>query len=222
MPLDTRLKAKRTLKHHGRLFLGGCFQHFADDAVGNQEALGGEAVTRILMAHQSGGNVFIQNTLDRREVTGIIPTEIRFADAFAETETQHEVFPHTLARADDFGIAVDDALAAGAHGIDIGNHIADISVTRVFVIRMRTGTVTKIFLTAPVFPLIPGPNLYYMMYGCLTRDIPLAFNETVVLLATCLAIALGFNIVDIGSRMVMHALKREFRIGKKDPFARRS
>lgn len=36
---------------------------------------------------------------------------------------------------------------------------------------------STIFLTASVFPLIPGPNLYYMMYGCVTRDIPLAFSE---------------------------------------------
>ena len=94
--------------------------------------------------------------------------------------------------------------------------------TYAFIMSRINKAPSTIFLTAPVFPLIPGPNLYYMMYGCLTRDMTLAFNETVILLATCLAIALGFNIVDIGSRMVMHALKREFRIGKSDPFARRS
>ena len=94
--------------------------------------------------------------------------------------------------------------------------------TYAFIMSRINKAPSTIFLTAPVFPLIPGPNLYYMMYGCLTRDMSLAFNETVILLGTCLAIALGFNIVDIGSRMVMHALKREFRIGKSDPFTRRS
>lgn len=73
---------------------------------------------------------------------------------------------------------------------------------------------STIFLTAPVFPLIPGPNLYYMMYGCVTRDIPLAFSETVILLATCLAIAFGFNIVDIAARSIMNAMKRDYHIGK--------
>lgn len=73
---------------------------------------------------------------------------------------------------------------------------------------------STIFLTASVFPLIPGPNLYYMMYGCVTRDIPLAFSETVVLLATCLAIAFGFNIVDIAARSIMNAMKHDYHIGK--------
>lgn len=73
---------------------------------------------------------------------------------------------------------------------------------------------STIFLTASVFPLIPGPNLYYMMYGCVTRDIPLAFSETVILLATCLAIAFGFNIVDVVARSIMNAMKRDYHIGK--------
>lgn len=73
---------------------------------------------------------------------------------------------------------------------------------------------STIFLTASVFPLIPGPNLYYMMYGCVTRDIPLAFSETMILLATCLAIAFGFNIVDIAARSIMNAMKRDYHIGK--------
>lgn len=54
-----------------------------------------------------------------------------------------------------------------------------------------------IFLTASVFPLIPGPNLYYMMYGCLTQNYHLVKNEIYTLVSTCLAIALGFLIVDI-------------------------
>ena len=73
---------------------------------------------------------------------------------------------------------------------------------------------STIFLTPSVFPLIPGPNLYYMMYGCVTRDIPLAFSETVILLATCLAIAFGFNIVDIAARSIMNAMNRDYHIGK--------
>lgn len=73
---------------------------------------------------------------------------------------------------------------------------------------------STIFLTASVFPLIPGPNLYYMMYACVTRDITMAFNETIVLLATCLAIAFGFNIVDIATRSIMNAMKYDYHIRK--------
>ena len=73
---------------------------------------------------------------------------------------------------------------------------------------------STIFLTASVFPLIPGPNLYYMMYGCVSRDMEMAFRETVVLLATCLAIAFGFIIVDVVSRGIMRGLKREYHISK--------
>ena len=68
--------------------------------------------------------------------------------------------------------------------------------------------------TASVFPLIPGPNLYYVMYGCVSQDPQMVFDETIILLATCLAIAFGFIIVDVASRSIMHAMKREYHIGK--------
>ena len=74
---------------------------------------------------------------------------------------------------------------------------------------------STIFLTASVFPLIPGPNLYYMMFGCVSKNVALAFEETVVLLATCLAIALGFLVVDVVSRGIMRAMKTEYHIGKR-------
>ena len=66
-----------------------------------------------------------------------------------------------------------------------------------------------IFLTASAFPLIPGPNLYYMMYGWVSGDNLMARQETGILLETCLAIALGFLIVDVVSRCVLYAVKRE-------------
>lgn len=73
---------------------------------------------------------------------------------------------------------------------------------------------STIFLTASVFPLIPGPNLYYMMYGYVSQDSTMVFDETILLFTTCLAIAFGFNIVDVVSRGIMNALKRDYRIGK--------
>ncbi len=72
-----------------------------------------------------------------------------------------------------------------------------------------------IFLTASAFPLIPGPNLYYMMYGWVSGDAAMASEETSVLLETCLAIALGFLIVDVVSRIILYAKKMEYRVGKK-------
>lgn len=73
---------------------------------------------------------------------------------------------------------------------------------------------STIFLTASVFPLIPGPNLYYMMFGCVISDSALAGSELFVLLETCLAIAFGFLIVDVASRSIMYLLKTDYHIGK--------
>lgn len=73
---------------------------------------------------------------------------------------------------------------------------------------------STIFLTASVFPLIPGPNLYYMMYGCVSKDVNLALSEMLVLFTTCLAIAFGFIIVDVASRAILHVLKTDYHIGK--------
>ena len=53
-----------------------------------------------------------------------------------------------------------------------------------------------------------------MMYGCVSKDIDLAFGEMIVLFATCLAIAFGFIIVDVASRSIMHMLKTDYHIGK--------
>lgn len=84
-----------------------------------------------------------------------------------------------------------------------------------FVMSRKNKAPSTIFLTASVFPLIPGPNLYYMMYGCVSRDIGMAFSEAIILLATCLAIAFGFNIVDVVARGAMRAMKKEYYVGKK-------
>lgn len=74
---------------------------------------------------------------------------------------------------------------------------------------------STIFLTASVFPLIPGPNLYYMMYGAVIRDMDMVFSETLVLLSTCLAIAFGFIIVDAAARYITSALQHDYRFSKK-------
>lgn len=74
---------------------------------------------------------------------------------------------------------------------------------------------STIFLTASVFPLIPGPNLFYMMYGFASQDHAMVVAETIVLLETCLAIAFGFNIVDILTRSIANFMKMDYRLGRK-------
>ena len=55
---------------------------------------------------------------------------------------------------------------------------------------------STVFLSSTVIPLIPGPNLYYMMYAVTRGDSAMLRSETVVLLETCLGIALGFLVFD--------------------------
>lgn len=59
-----------------------------------------------------------------------------------------------------------------------------------------------IFLTASVFPLVPGPNLYYMMYAIVMEDIPNAKSEALTLVITCLGIVFGFLIVEILNKYI--------------------
>ncbi|MBE5902308.1 MAG: threonine/serine exporter family protein [Lachnospiraceae bacterium] len=65
-----------------------------------------------------------------------------------------------------------------------------------YVMARRNKMPSTIFLTSAVMPLIPGSNLYYMMYAVTRSDSALLKSETVTLLETCLAIALGFLVFD--------------------------
>ncbi len=80
---------------------------------------------------------------------------------------------------------------------------------------------STIFLTASVFPLMPGASLYYLMYGCLSRDINLILEKAQGIIGTCLAIAFGFIIVDLVTRIMMYTLKRDYHIGKTTQFFHR-
>lgn len=66
-----------------------------------------------------------------------------------------------------------------------------------------------IFQTVCVFPLVPGPNLYYMMYCIVMEEHEQAMSETITLLVTCLGIALGFIVVEILSKHIGHIIKRK-------------
>ena len=84
-----------------------------------------------------------------------------------------------------------------------------------FIMSRKNKAPSTIFLTASVFPLIPGPNLYYMMYGGVSQNMEMLYGETIILFATCLAIAFGFLIVDVFSRVTMAMMKKEYHIGKQ-------
>ena len=62
---------------------------------------------------------------------------------------------------------------------------------------------STLFLTASVFPLMPGADFYYMMYGCVKQNMELAVTHMILLMETCLMIVFGFLIVDIVSRVIM-------------------
>ena len=59
-----------------------------------------------------------------------------------------------------------------------------------------------IFLTTSILPVVPGANLFYMMYGIEQRDYAMANQQAITLATTCLAIAFGFLLVDIASQYV--------------------
>lgn len=65
-----------------------------------------------------------------------------------------------------------------------------------------------IFLTTSVFPLVPGPNLYYMMYAIVMEDPASAKSEALTLVITCLGIVFGFLIVEIINKYTQLIFKR--------------
>lgn len=65
-----------------------------------------------------------------------------------------------------------------------------------------------IFLCVCVFPLVPGANLYYMMYYLVLENYKVAKEEAVTLVLTCVGIALGFIVVDIFNKYIVIIFKR--------------
>lgn len=111
------------------------------------------------------------------------------------------------------------AIYAGVYAVNPNNFLATLlGATFVAFYAFAMARVNKapstIFLTASVFPLIPGPNLYYMMQGYVAQDKVLLMGEAQVLLETCLAIAFGFIIVDVVTRAFMGLRKEDYHISK--------
>ena len=65
-----------------------------------------------------------------------------------------------------------------------------------------------IFQTICVFPLVPGPNLYYMMYAIVMEQTDTARSEAITLVVTCLGIALGFIVVEIINKYLFMIIAR--------------
>lgn len=111
------------------------------------------------------------------------------------------------------------AIYAGVFAVTPNNFLATfLGATFVafyaFVMSRVNKAPSTIFLTASVFPLIPGPNLYYMMQGYVSQNMTLLKSEAGVLLETCLAIAFGFLVVDVATRVIMSLKKEDYRISK--------
>ena len=66
----------------------------------------------------------------------------------------------------------------------------------------------KICQTLCASPLVPGPNLYYMMYCIVMEEHDMAVSEALTLVVTCLGIALGFIVVEILNKYIFRPLTR--------------
>lgn len=73
-----------------------------------------------------------------------------------------------------------------------------------------------IFQTICVFPLVPGPNLYYMMYCIVMKKHETAVSEATTLVVTCLGIALGFIVIEILNKYIFRPLTKA-RMNRSHP-----
>ena len=67
-----------------------------------------------------------------------------------------------------------------------------------------------VFLTATVFPLIPGAALYYTVYGAMVENLTLFRAQGQELFLTCLGIAFGFIVFEILEKYVDVFLRKYF------------
>lgn len=78
-----------------------------------------------------------------------------------------------------------------------------------------------IFLASTAFPLIPGANLYYMMYSFVMGYGKMAKANGFLMIETCLAIALGFIVIEVVNKYAVliwaciKKLKRKKRSGSR-------
>lgn len=65
------------------------------------------------------------------------------------------------------------------------------------VINAGTGIPQAIFMTSCVFPLLPGSNLYYAVFGAVSNDPQLFSSQGIKMLLVAMAIALGHITMDV-------------------------
>lgn len=70
------------------------------------------------------------------------------------------------------------------------------------VINLITGIPAAIFLTSCVFPLLPGSNLYFTVFGSITNDRDMFSTQGRTMLLIAVGIALGYITIDIVSKFI--------------------
>jgi uncharacterized membrane protein YjjP (DUF1212 family) len=70
------------------------------------------------------------------------------------------------------------------------------------VVNLFTGIPSAIFLTSCVFPLLPGSNLYYTVFGSIINDPKLFSTQSKTMLLIAAGIALGYITIDVMSKFI--------------------
>ena len=74
-----------------------------------------------------------------------------------------------------------------------------------------TGIPSAIFLTSCVFPLLPGSNLYYTVFGTVSNNAELFRSQGRAMLLIALGIALGYITMDVVSNIIQIIRNTYFR-----------
>lgn len=69
-------------------------------------------------------------------------------------------------------------------------------------VNLITGIPSAIFLTSCVFPLLPGSNLYFTVFGSITNDKDMFSLQGKTMLLIAVGIALGYITIDVVSKFI--------------------
>jgi uncharacterized membrane protein YjjB (DUF3815 family) len=69
-------------------------------------------------------------------------------------------------------------------------------------VNLITGIPSAIFLTSCVFPLLPGSNLYFTVFGSITNDKDMFSIQGKTMLLVAVGIALGYITIDVVSKFI--------------------
>ena len=80
------------------------------------------------------------------------------------------------------------------------------------VISHITGIHSAVFRISCVLPLLPGSNLYYMVFGATASDFVLFRSQGLKMITIAVAIAFGYIAVDVVTRLIkLASIKRTGR-----------